>query len=313
MEKAQLVIGANGCLGRALTAGLAENGYWTRVMVRDAMKFRDIYGDSDLDLRKGDAGNPDHLERALQEVGTVFFCALPSAENPHYIDVSRQNFRTLLDCAVGKNLHIILPGCFEVYGPPIGGAMSEDHPLEPLTACGKAQRKLEADAALWRKVHGLKITILRFPRLIGPGLVSDPLPMVISQLVSGENITAINHGSASGEWLTSAGAARAMMLCIENKDLTDNVWNVPGTKIKWRDIYTLIIDIAGVKARTRNLPLWMARFAAGGNEKLLSALYQYRFDTLLDSTRFLETTGFKCDNDISWSLRQMIEGNVKTE
>ncbi|MCK5251931.1 MAG: NAD-dependent epimerase/dehydratase family protein, partial [Thermoplasmata archaeon] len=67
-----LVIGATGSLGSALVRKL--EGEDLRVLVRSKDAFERRFGDMKVDIYEGDLSNEEDIDRAIDDVDTVFHC-----------------------------------------------------------------------------------------------------------------------------------------------------------------------------------------------------------------------------------------------
>ena len=73
MERKCLVTGATGALGSALVRSLDGRG--VRVLVRSEEAFREQLSDLDVDAFEGDLTVQADIDRAIDDVDTVFHCA----------------------------------------------------------------------------------------------------------------------------------------------------------------------------------------------------------------------------------------------
>ena len=116
--------------------------------------------------------------------------------------------------SVGKIVFISSGGA--VYGEPESLPVKEDHPLRPLSPYGLSKSVGERYVELYRRLHGLDYTILRYPNVYGPR--QDPggeagVVAIFSDLIrEGRRPTIFGDGSKTRDYLFVGDVVRANLI-----------------------------------------------------------------------------------------------------
>ena len=68
-----LVTGATGYIGGRLAPRLVAAGHRVRVLARNPDKLRDVPWAGDVEVVRGDLGDPESLERACRDIDVVYY------------------------------------------------------------------------------------------------------------------------------------------------------------------------------------------------------------------------------------------------
>ena len=166
-----LVTGANGFLGAHLVRRLAARGDAVRCLVRPTSDTSSLDGLA-YERALGDVTDPGSLARALQGVDLVFHLAgirrTPRRED--FFRVNAEGTRHVLDAAVaaGRRARVVLCGSLAACGPsrPDRPHVEED-PFRPAEWYGES--KAEAERLTLAYADRLPVTVVRPPRITGPG------------------------------------------------------------------------------------------------------------------------------------------------
>ncbi len=178
------------------------------------------------DFHQADLCDPDGLravfERARPDVVSHHAAHVDvrrAVEDPAYD--ARQNILgtvSLLELcrefSVGKIVFISSGGA--VYGEPESLPVKEDHPLRPLSPYGLSKSVGERYVELYRRLHGLDYTILRYPNIYGPR--QDPggeagVVAIFSDLIrEGRRPTIFGDGSKTRDYLFVGDVVRANLI-----------------------------------------------------------------------------------------------------
>lgn len=167
-KNAAFVTGATGCIGSALTARLAREGWRVKALVRDAAQASFLKQRPNVELVTGDLAERELIAYAMKGCETVFHLAakVHAAPNTPPLEFTRANVdgtRNVLAAAIENGVRqFILFSTVAVY------AESDDAPDEssatlPATAYGLS--KLESERIVLES--GLSATVLRLPVVYG--------------------------------------------------------------------------------------------------------------------------------------------------
>jgi UDP-glucose 4-epimerase len=167
-----LVVGA-GFIGAAVARGFVEREVDVRVLSK---RERDETALAAIgDWTKGDAPEPRVIERALDDIDTVVWCAgqlLPSSPVSALTAIDDLSplvvcLRALVDRPDVRLVFISSGGT--VYGPNAQRPTGEDEPLDPRTPYAAIKAASEHHIDHFRRQHGLDGVVLRCSNVYGPG------------------------------------------------------------------------------------------------------------------------------------------------
>lgn len=171
-----LVIGC-GFIGSRTVVELVAAGVPTAVLTRSrpSLAIADLVPETDLSL--GDAGDPQVLEAALDDVGAVLFTAgglLPAAselEPDRDAELTLKPLRAVLAALRSRpgTSFAYLSSGGTVYGEPDHNPVREDASLRPLSSYGRLHVQCETEVLRECEEHGLQGRILRCSTVYGEG------------------------------------------------------------------------------------------------------------------------------------------------
>jgi predicted dehydrogenase/nucleoside-diphosphate-sugar epimerase len=175
-----LILGATGFIGRELARQLIAKGLPIRVLVRNASRLPDDLRGPMVDVVKGDAGNGDDFERALDGISCVYHLARAQAKTwrdyyEHDVLVTKQIAETCLKRGVKR---LIYTGTIDsYYAGAQAGTITEQTPLDPQIArrnkYARAKAASEDLLMSMNRQQRLPLVIFRPGIVIGRG--SSPL------------------------------------------------------------------------------------------------------------------------------------------
>lgn len=124
-----------------------------------------------------------------------------------------------LEFGVRKFIHISSGGA--VYGEPEYLPCDENHPIRPLCPYGASKYTFELYLALFKTLHGLDYSVLRYPNVYGPR--QDPhgeagvVAIFTGQMLRGEPVTINGDGEQVRDFVHVTDCARANLLLLEDK------------------------------------------------------------------------------------------------
>jgi UDP-glucose 4-epimerase len=156
----------------------------------------------------------------------------------------------LLDCCreVGVDKVIYISSGGAVYGEPVYLPCDEDHPIQPLCPYGASKYVVEQYLYMYRELHGLDYTVLRYGNVYGPR--QDPygeagvVAIFAGQMVRGETPTINGSGEQERDFVYVGDCARANLLALERgSGRAYNLGSGEGTSIN--RIFQLLKEATG--------------------------------------------------------------------
>jgi UDP-glucose 4-epimerase len=147
---------------------------------------------------------------------------------------------------VRKIIHISSGGA--VYGEPVYLPCDEKHPVQPLCPYGATKYMMELYCYMYKEVHGLDYSAIRYPNVYGPR--QDPngeagvVAIFVGQMLKNKPLTIYGTGEQVRDYVYVKDCARANLMLLENG--SGQVYNLGygiGTTVN--QIYQGLKDITG--------------------------------------------------------------------
>lgn len=226
-----LVIGC-GFIGSHVVAELAANGRPPVVLTRSRPADETLARIAPGELHLGDASDAGDLERALDGVEHVVYCAgglLPAAsedEPERSESLTLAPVRTVLDALrsrPGTKLTYISSGG-TVYGEPETLPVSETAPTHPVGAYGKLHLACEEEITRHRREHGLRARVLRCSTVYGEHQLPDrgqgAVVTFLHRIEHGLPIDLFGGGTTVRDYVYAGDVARALVALLNCEDET---------------------------------------------------------------------------------------------
>lgn len=223
----RLVTGGSGFLGIALARLLLDEGYEVRVF---DMKRSPLLPEK-AGFFEGDIRDRKAVAAACEGASHVYHLAalLPQSKAPKKVmrAVHVGGALNVLDACVEKNVQsVVYLSSTEVYGRMTAIPCPEDAPGNPVGEYGR--NKVEGEKLCLRYVRekGLRISILRPPTLIGPGIAEEGINKLMGQLRRGGVLPVVGRGKNRVQALDVRDCARAVFLCGGKPEAAGEIFNV---------------------------------------------------------------------------------------
>jgi len=170
-----LVMGGGGFLGRHLARALAARGDQVVVVdVAATTSFDNLVQSYVLDMSNAQAADYDKLVEDMDVVHHCAWSTIPESANKDPASDLRVNLGMtlgVLDALKrrGGGRIVFCSSGGTVYGPLTKTPVSEDHPLDPITAYGVSKLAAEKYLQLYRTLHGVDARIARIANPYGAG------------------------------------------------------------------------------------------------------------------------------------------------
>ena len=263
-EKAVLVTGASGFLGRHLVGALLEAGAVVvaadcRPSELDAARreqFGDRYRFVELDLRRDDVGRALGDDRYRAVVHLASFVPKSTAATGGHAAAEVHDgvlgiTLRLLDALGGKTGHLILASSVSVYGSAVSGVFAETDVPVPTDLYGVYKLACEGVFRCFAASEKIRATCLRFAQIYGPGEPHGSFlqRVFIPRGMNNESIKLVRGGRDERDllWVEDAATAIAQVL----KSSVEGIYNVAtGKGVAVRRMAGIIQECSG-----RNFPM----------------------------------------------------------
>lgn len=251
-----LVTGGAGFLGSHLVETLIERNCEVTVLdnFSDAPRRNLAAAEGKFHLLEGDVRNPQ-LCRQIGPVDTIFHLAananVPlSARDPLH-DGSTNILGTInmLNVARDHKARLFLASSGAVYGEPLTPPMAEDHALEPVSPYGASKLAAEHYVELYKRLHGIDATIIRFFNMYGPRqrrfVVFDFARKILE---ASDEVVVLGDGRQIRSQLFVRDAVAALLFVAEYG--TEPVYNVgSAASFSVTDLMHAMMDLLGSSKR----------------------------------------------------------------
>jgi len=255
-----LVTGGSGVLGRAVTRALLERG--VRVRVFD---LADPPAEAqDAEFVRGDVTRAEAVIGACRGCDAVFHLAarMPQAR------LSEQGFRAVnvegtRHAADGCVRHgvptLVFASTIEMYGPQRRFPIREDAPK--LFSGVYSRNKWESERMLraYRARHGLRVSMLRMPMILGPGFHHEKSVLEMMRRVRlGRPLPLPGGPEIPFTAVASADAARAFVLAVGRDEADGEAFNITsGRGEPTRAFFARFVRAVGSRSRVVPVPRWV--------------------------------------------------------
>jgi nucleoside-diphosphate-sugar epimerase len=257
-----LVTGAGGFLGRALVRRLAAGGARVRALVRSPAEGLEGAG---AEVVRGDAADPAALAAAVEGCEVVFHLAgIRRATDPaEFLRVNAGSTRAALEAclaAAPRLRRFVLAGSAAAGGPS-REPRREDEPLAPVEPYGAS--KAEAERIALAYAHRLPVTVLRPPRIMGPG---DRENLFFFRLARAGLAVRLGGPPRPLSWIDVDDCARGFALAAERPEAAGEVFHLASPEpTDATEIMEAVGRALGVKTRRVTVPAPALRAAAAAS------------------------------------------------
>lgn len=170
----------------------------------------------------------------------------------------------ILDYMTKKGIsRLIHSSSVTVYGKPKRRIVNEHSPTNPIIVYGVSKLTAEKYCHMYSNLHDLKITILRYGSVYGPGLNQrTALPLFIEKALSNKEIILYGDGTRNQDYVYVDDVITANLLTMQKK--ITGVFNIgSGLKTTMRELAETIIEVFLSKSLIRYDPKKIQEFSIG--------------------------------------------------
>ena len=185
-----------------------------------------------------------------------------------------------------------------MYGK-VEGAMTEETPFRPLSKKGEIRAQIATTLLSEMKGGNLTALIARAADFYGPGVQNGiHNKLVFDKFAKGAKAMWLMNDSVKHSLTFTPDAARSLVMLADTEEAWNQTWHVPTAP----DPPTgkEFIELAAKEFRTQpkyriltRPMLWVAGWFDTATQELFEMLYQYEFDYVFDSTKFIKAFHFQ--------------------
>lgn len=238
-----VVIGADGFMGRHLTAQLVKEGKAELTLVchrpTDGYLQKTFPSVRVVKANLTDLDQMVDISRSAETVFQLAWSTTPHSSNVdpvadccdnvlghlRFIDALTPHFK-------GRLVFVSSGGA--VYGIPQVLPIPESHPIHPLSSYGISKSVVERYLELYGRLHGLDYTIMRVANPYGPGQTvknaQGVIPAILLCVKTGQAFTMWGDGSVIRDYVHVRDVAAALSLAGNHKNAARQTFNIGSGK-----------------------------------------------------------------------------------
>lgn len=256
MPNSVLVTGGYGFLGRAVARRFQQHGY--RVLGighgRWAPEEADAHGFSSW----LDAGVTLSSLLSLREPldlivhcggnGSVGFSLINPLEDFHKTVQTTADLLEFMRLSSSRAL-LVYPSSAAVYGAKPDRPIKETDALAPISPYGVHKKIVEELLASYSRSYGIRVAVVRFFSIYGPGLTKQLLWDASMRLRAARESPAVfwGTGEETRDWIYSEDAAALILAVSQTSELFITVNGASGRRLTVKDTLTLLNDALDTK------------------------------------------------------------------
>ncbi|HEX7421750.1 MAG TPA: NAD-dependent epimerase/dehydratase family protein [Thermoanaerobaculia bacterium] len=262
--KTVLVTGGAGFIGSHLVDAYVEKGW--RVFVVDNLSTGDVRNvNARAELHAIDVHDaaplvakwkPDLISHHAAQVDVRKSVADPAGDAEINIVASVRLLQACVDAGVKRFIFASSGGA--IYGEPVSGPQSEEHPQRPMSPYGCAKLAVEHYLNYYREVQGLSTVAMRYANVYGPRQSTKGEAGVVAifadRLLRKLPVTINGDGSQTRDFVYVGDVVAANMAVSERDDLTGafNVGTAMETSVN--ELYDAMSQINGTHVQALRGP-----------------------------------------------------------
>jgi CDP-glucose 4,6-dehydratase len=312
-----LVTGGHGFAGSWLVKALLERGEEVRVLDRPEPRLTDIgtprasalalHGiEDEVELIEADLRDPVAIAEAVNGCDTIFHLAAQTivgnaaADPREAYEVNVIGTRNVMEACREREVgRVVFASSDKAYGASEELPYREDFPLRAVHPYDSSKAAADILARTYWRSHGLPVAVTRFANLYGGGDLnfSRLIPEAVSAVLDGRRPVIRSDGTPQRDFLNVEDAARAYLAIADALDrgaARGEAFNAGGGEPHAvADVLGLIAELAGTELEPD---------IRGSGNPAGEIDRQY-----VDSTKLIETTGWRQQVDLRAGLTRTIE------
>ena len=255
-----LVTGGSGLLGRHLVSALKDRGMEVRILDLTSPPG----GLESVEFVKGDVSNAATVYEACRGCEAVFHLAgrMPQARlsKDGFWQVNVGGTKNVAEgCLRHKVPALIFASTIEIYGAQKNFPIREDSPK--LFTGIYSRNKWECEQMLleYRKNHGLKVSMMRMPMIMGAGFYHEKAALSMMRRVhSGKPLPLPGGPDIPFTIVAASDVADAFIAAFERKEADGEAFNISaGPAEPTREFFSHFIKTVGSTSRIAQIPHWI--------------------------------------------------------
>ena len=287
------ILGAGGAIATELVNGLAARNEPIRLVSR---KPNLVPGAAEAVA--ADLSNLDDTLNAVSGCRIAFLVAGLKYDVKVWRELWPRIMRNAIEAARRANARLVFFDNVYMYGK-VDGPMTEETPFRPCSKKGEIRAQIATMLLNEMKAGNLTALIARSADFYGPRTRTGiPNALVFDKFAKGAKAMWLVNDSVKHSFTFTPDAARSLVLLADTETAWNQTWHVPTAPDPpaGKQFIELAATESGAqpKYRVLNRPmLWLAGLFDTTIRELYEMLYQYEFDYIFDSTKFMTAFHFQ--------------------
>ena len=287
------ILGAGGAIGNALVKELAARNEPIRLVSRNPKLVPGA-----AEAVAADLSNLDDTVKAVTGSRIAFLLVGLKYDIKVWRELWPRIMRNTIEAAKRANAKLVFFDNVYMYGK-VEGPMTEETPFRPCSKKGEIRAQIATMLLNEMKAGNLTALIARSADFYGPrARTGIPNVLVFDKLAKGAKASWLVNDSVKHSFTFTPDAARSLVLLADNESAWNQTWHVPTAPDPptGKQFIELAAKEFGTKTKYRVLTrpmLWMAGWFDTTVRELYEMLYQYEFDYVFDSTKFMKAFHFQ--------------------
>jgi UDP-glucose 4-epimerase len=266
------ITGGAGFIGSHLADALIARGDSVTILdnLSTGSKKNIFHLEGKITVHEGDIRDKELVDKLVAESDTVFHMAAAlGVKNimEHTIESIDRNFNgseVVLHAATKYNKRLLIASTSEIYGKNPNQPLHEESdrvigaPQNIRWTYSDAKALEEAVAHTLYKIHGLKVTIVRFFNTVGPrqtGQYGMVVPRFVQAALKNEDIIIYDDGSQSRVFCHVEDAVRAVLTLVDTDSTIGDYFNVGGIgEITIKQLAEKVIERTQSTSQIKHIP-----------------------------------------------------------
>jgi nucleoside-diphosphate-sugar epimerase len=287
------ILGAGGAIGSELVKELAARNEAIRLVSRNPKLVPGA-----AEAVAADLSNLDDTVKAVTGSRIAFLLVGLKYDIKVWRELWPRIMCNTIEAAKRANAKLVFFDNVYMYGK-VDGPMTEETPFRPCSKKGEIRAQIATMLLNEMKAGNLMALIARSADFYGPrARTGIPNVLVFDKLAKGAKASWLVNDSVKHSFTFTPDAARSLVLLADNESAWNQTWHVPTAPDPptGKQFIELAAKEFGTKTKYRVLTrpmLWMAGWFDTTVRELYEMLYQYEFDYVFDSTKFMKAFHFQ--------------------
>src|SRR6195256_5470 len=287
------ILGANGAISSELVKELTTRNESIRLVSRNPKLVPGA-----AEAVAADLSNLDDTVKAVTGSRIAFVLVGLKYDVKVWRELWPRIMRNTIEAAKRANAKLVFFDNVYMYGK-VDGPMTEETPFRPCSKKGEIRAQIATVLLNEMKAGSLTVLIARSADFYGPrARTGIPNVLVFDKLAKGAKGSWLVNDSAKHSFTLTSDAARSLVLLADSESAWNQTWHVPtaADPPTGKQFIELVAKEFGTQPKYRVLTrpiLWAAGWFDTTVRELYEMLYQYEFDYIFDSTKFMQAFRFQ--------------------